>query len=116
MPYESRLGGKRFRHDPARCGIFIHGGTCCAGPWKQNIQPNHFTLTTPTQNPEGVEFSASPAPEQCRTPQPTFQRALKLALRLKSELPELENCPVFACTDLHMDTTCSGSYRVQRVG
>ena len=111
MPYEHRTSGRRWRHDPAAHGIFIHGGTCCAGTFGSGAQPNQFSITTPGTNRRGEELSKIYLHENL----PTFQRAVDRAKRLRLEMPALIESDIFACTDLHQLTRCSGFVAVQRV-
>jgi len=132
MPYESRFGntrrGNRAKHDPAVAGIFVHGGTCNAGPFAKTpggmSGANHFSISLPTQNKRGEEFNWSakarhgqPTLEWEATGQnhPTFQRAVTHAVKVRQACPELAACDIYACTDMHMDTPSSGQYKIQRV-
>lgn len=121
MPYESRHGntkrGARFRHDPAFAGIFIHGGTVCAGPfYRGNANPNDFGFTIPTRNPADEVIDQQKLGLQTyERRQPTFQRAVDEARRIREQFPILKDCPIYACTDLQMDTPHSGHWMLQRV-
>ncbi|MEY2411050.1 MAG: hypothetical protein QOF48_3720 [Verrucomicrobiota bacterium] len=120
MPYEHRFGrtSRRndCRHDPGYTGIFIHGGTCCAGPFFNQHSANRFSITIPTRNPLDQEIDLSKThPVITGFPKPTFQSALAHAKALREAIPALTNCPIFACTDLQMDTHYSGRVAVQRV-
>ncbi len=123
MPYEHRFGctskrPKDWRHDPAGTGIFIHGGTCNAGPFSHTgvmSGANRFGVTIPTRNKRGQEFTLAESVRgdfrRCKT----FQQAVNYAKTLQYLFAELATCDIFACTDLHMETTYSGRYEVQRV-
>jgi len=47
--------------------------------------------------------------------QPTFQKAVEFAVQIRNQHPNLQDCPIVACTDLHQDTTYSGEHKMQRV-
>ncbi len=132
MPYEHRFHcstrrPNNSRHDPAFCGIFIHGGTCDAGPFGRNKAvsgANRFTLSIPVHTKDGRELKWSELArhglpstewEATRNPHPTFQRAVQAAKDLQAKAPELAALRIYACTDLHMPNTYSGKYEVQRV-
>src|SRR5436190_19706713 len=111
MAYESRFGCTKLRndcrHDPGYAGIFIHGGTCMAGPFFNKWTANRFSITTPTKNRQGVELpglEVMKALADLSTPQPTFQRALDVARELRRRFEALADCRIYACTDLQMDT------------
>lgn len=120
MPYETRHGCTRktpkgFRHDPANNGIFIHGGTCCAGPFYQtNTRPNQFGVTWPSKS-EASDKARALLYELGGVRLRTFDEAKRFALRVRDAIPELHGCAVFACTDLMTDG-CAGKVAVQRVG
>lgn len=113
MPYTTRTcGPKGYRHDPAAKGIFIHGGTCLmhdrGEAFATEAKPNGFGLTFPLVG----EFRLSAFDYE---KQPTFNRALSQAKRIREIHPELHAIPIFACTDLIKDKPWSGSFKVQRV-
>jgi len=127
MPYESRFGrtSKRndCRHDPGYAGIFIHGGSCDAGPFGAcgdmlRFHANRFTLTIPTRNKRDEVVDLESIYTHLRRTQPeapTFYRAVATACQVRREFPVLADCPIYACTDLHLDAKRGGSYKVQRV-
>jgi hypothetical protein len=118
MSYEHRFGctSKRpndFRHDPAHHGICVHGGTCCAGTFFRSHGANRFMLTLPCSNKAGKEIRIE---GQYKWPvHPTFQKAVEFAVEIRNGHPDLKDCPILACTDLHQDTTFSGKYEMQLV-
>lgn len=115
MSYASRHSNGRFRHDPANTGIFIHGGTCCAGPhYRCCAAPNRFGITLPLRNRRGQEVGYSKEIES-NVRKPTFMSALAHIRKLQAEHPVLADCPVYACTDLHMENSYSAVTLVQRV-
>jgi hypothetical protein len=113
MSYIKRLHGPRgYRHDPGDQGIFIHGGTCLMhGPgesFRTSIAPNNFSITWPILNGE-YPFE-HPIPYNSLK---TFKQALDLARRIREVRPEIQHCPIYACTDLIKDKPWSGRYEVQ---
>lgn len=113
MAYITRTGGpKGFRHDPASRGIFIHGGTCLMHGrgecFASHAAPNRFGLTFPLVG----EFRLSAFDYE---KQPTFNRALSQAKRIREIHPELSAVPIFACTDMLKDKPWSGSFKIQQV-
>jgi hypothetical protein len=95
MPYEHRFGctSRRndCRHDPGYAGI-------------------------PTRNKLNQEIDLSKThPIITGFPKPTFESAVVHTKALRNAIPALNNCPIFACTDLQMDTTHSGRVAVQRI-
>jgi hypothetical protein len=125
MPYEHRFGCtvKRndCRHDPAYAGIFIHGGTCNAGPFappRSLSTANRFTVTLPTCNKKGEELEWPNRPRAGieLTSKPTFFQAVAFAQQLRRDFPDqLGTSDIFACTDLHLVRPSVGQYLVQRV-
>ena len=117
MPYESRHGCtskyNRCRHDPAHAGIFIHGGTIIG---KGRFGPgwaNRFSFTTPTKNRRGQEVPDNITLNGGNFP--TYQTALAGAKAMRDSNPVLQDCHIYACTDLICETSYSGRCQVQLV-
>lgn len=112
--YSKRTGGKRFKHDPASKGIFIHGGTClmhgAADPFHHNAAPNRFSLTFPLVDGQ----RAAGLPDRIDA-HPTFQRTLALAEDIRSRIPALHRAPIYACTDMIQEKPWCGKFEVQLV-
>ena len=131
MAYIHRTGGKRFRHDPANAGIFIHGGSNVfpfVKPddlypgWERRESEkrgaNSFHITTPLRNRKGedipIEVPASFS-DQWMEPFPTFNLALAFAKTLRVKYPILADCNIYACTDCVMENRSAGTFPVQLV-
>ncbi len=121
MPYEHRFGNccgrNDCKHDPATNGIFIHGGTCTAGPFFDKTGANRFGITLPCSNKKGEEIDtiALYNADFTKVRMPTFQKAVETARKLREEVPGLKDCRIYACTDMQMDTRSSGRTAIQRV-
>ena len=129
--YEHRFGFKNkrndCRHDPARFGIFIHGGSSVFPfvkptdtlPWEvaqgQRYSANRFSLTIPTRDRTGKDIPDSARSTEGLPKCPTFNRAVTMARKLREDRPELAACPIYACTDMLMCDRCSGKAGVQLI-
>jgi len=103
-----------WRHDPASTGIFIHGGTCDAGPFARKgvfSLANNFSLTLPTRNGRYEDISV----KNERVKLPTFFKAVEFAKNLREKTPELAGCGIFACCDMQQKNTWSGELAIQRI-
>lgn len=119
MAYEQRFGctskrPKDYRHDPAQRGIFIHGGTIVPKCFKHNARPNDFGVTWPVSSQMTDDESRRLYELSARRLR-TFQQAVDFAAKVRAEMQKLAGYDIFACTDLMMDSSCSGRYQVQRV-
>ena len=120
MPYEHRFSGpdkspKGFRHDPARYGIFVMGGTCTAGPFYNRNGANCFRISLPSRSKAGHEDEIGKIKESQFPSQPTFLKAIEFAVEIRNKNPLLAECPIYACTDMQMETTSSGKLAVQLI-
>lgn len=125
MSYAQRTGGDRWKHDPACHGIFIHGGSNTTPKWdshnclERRQHCNRFGLTIPTSTKTHKDDS----PEMLTLrdldrsfSEPTFQRILARAIKLRRDHPVLLSCPIYACTDFcYADSHSSGRVLVQLV-
>lgn len=114
MSYIPRTSSRRWPHDPASHGIFIHGGTCLMhgrrDPFSSSARPNSFSLTIPSVDGE--------RPKEIPWDQPyftTFAQAVAYAEALRESHPILHHCPIYACTDLIHEHPWVGKTKVQLV-
>lgn len=123
MSYLPRTTGKRFRHDPARFGIFIMGGSNYTPKWDsetsdiRRMHCNRFTLTLPTCTPSLPD--TSPEMEAARSlrleAQPTFRLAVIQARKLREAFPYLAECGIYACTDFQLEANAYARTKGRRV-